>query len=75
MIQAKSFTVTGVTGVRNRVKETTLPGEIDKALNVALEELGEKFKSFTISPLGSALPDSVLVTVLYEAEAKTKTKK
>jgi hypothetical protein len=75
MIQAKSFTVTGSTGVRNRVKETTLAADVDKVLNDVLEELGDKFKSYTISPLGSALPDSVLVTVLYEAEAKKKTQK
>jgi len=74
MMQAKSFTVSGVTGVRNRLKETTLPGEIDKALNSVREEIGESVKSITVSPLGAALPDSVLVTVLYESEAKTKKK-
>ncbi len=74
MLQAKSFTVAGIVGVRNRLKETTLPGEIDKALNPVLEELGESFKSVVVSPLGAALPDSVLVTVLYESEAKTKKK-
>lgn len=74
MLQAKSFTVAGVSGMRNRLKETTLPGEIDAALNPVLEELGDTYKSVVISPLGAAHPDSVLVTVLYDAEAKPKKK-
>jgi hypothetical protein len=75
MIQSKSFIVTGLTGTRFGRKETTLPGEIDKALNTVLDELGDSFKSVVVSPLGSAMSDSVLVTVLFEAEARTKTKK
>ncbi len=75
MIQSKSFIVTGLTGTRFGRKETTLPGEIEKALNPILEELGDSFKSVVVSPLGSAMSDSVLVTVLFESDAKPKNKK
>lgn len=74
MMQAKSFTVSGVTGTRDRLKVTTLPGEIDKVLGSVLEEIGDGYRGHSISPLGAALPDCVLVTVIYEGEAK-KTKK
>lgn len=76
MIQAKSISVYGATGTRFGRKETTLPAEIDKALNTLLDAVPEeKFRGFTVSPLGSAIPDAVLVTVLFEAEAKQKNKK
>lgn len=74
MIQSKSFIVSGTSGTRFGRKETTLAQEIDKALNATLSDLGETFQSFTVSPLGSAMSDSVLVTVLFTAEAKPKQK-
>ncbi len=75
MNQVKSFTVTGTTGTRNGRKETTLAAEVDKALQAVIDEHGDGLKDFKISPLGDALPNSVLVTVLVEAESKPKSKK
>lgn len=72
MMQAKTFVVTGTVGTRGGRKETTLPVDLEKALNAALENLPGKYVGQSISQLNAALPDSVLVTVVYEADDKPK---
>lgn len=74
MIQVKTFQVSGVVGTRNGKRETTLAKEVETALNAFLEKLSGKYVSHTINPLGGALPDSVLVTVVFDGE-KADTKK
>lgn len=59
-------------GTINGKKTTTLPGDIDKAVN----SLELDIQSVSVASAGSNFPDQVLVTVLYREEEKdSKSKK
>ena len=75
MLQAKTFSVSGVVGTRNGKKETTLAKEVETAINAFLEKLQGKYVNHTINPLSSAFPDTVLVTVIFDGEKPEISKK
>lgn len=66
-LKSKTILVTAQNaGTINGKKTTTLPTDIDKAVN----GLGLDIQFVSVGSAGSNFPDQVLVTVLYQEEAK-----
>lgn len=69
MIQSKSIVVNASNaGTINGKKTTTIDKDVDAAIN----GLGVDVKSVSISLVGGAFPDAVLVTVLYDGNIESK---